>query len=76
MKFKTFHNKNPHKSLNPESNQGSTDYLDTLQVRVHFKSFCNKTPHNSLDPESNQGPTDYLNALQSAALPTELSREE
>lgn len=31
---------------------------------------------SSLDPESNRGPTDYLDTLQSAALPTELSREE
>ena len=48
--------------------------LPTSVVRV--KSFCNKTPHKSLDPESNRGLTDYLDTLQSAALPTELSREE
>ena len=42
-------------------------------IMLHGQSI--QTVQKSLDPESNRGPTDNRFTLQSAALPTELSRE-
>ncbi len=43
--------------------------------KIKSNFFATNIKKYSLDPESNRGPTDYLDTLQSAALPTELSRE-